>query len=181
MAALVHDRVAAGERPAGHLQADAVPRRGDRRGERPGSGGRSGPEAAAAGQPAARRPAAPEVGQDRWRAPLALVAMVVLMAAGGAVGGAAVDLAGGRPTPGGSPPASPAASGAGAWSLAPLSPVPPLPAGAVHVVQPGETFWSIAAAQGGGADIRDRVAALEEANGGRPLRAGDRLVLPEPE
>ena len=50
-----------------------------------------------------------------------------------------------------------------------------------HVVQPGETYWSIAEALGGGADIRDRVDALQAANGGRPLRAGDRLTLPVPE
>ena len=50
-----------------------------------------------------------------------------------------------------------------------------------HVAQPGETYWSIAEALGGAADIRARVDALQAANGGRPLRAGDRLILPMPE
>ncbi|HEV2070496.1 MAG TPA: LysM domain-containing protein [Acidimicrobiales bacterium] len=50
--------------------------------------------------------------------------------------------------------------------------------GRAHVVQPGETYWSIAAAVGGEGDIRARVDALEAANGGRSLRAGDHLSVP---
>lgn len=54
----------------------------------------------------------------------------------------------------------------------------PAPAGAsVHVVQPGETYWSIAAGAGPPGDLRPRVDALMAANGGRLLRAGDRLVV----
>ena len=51
---------------------------------------------------------------------------------------------------------------------------------ALHVVQPGETYWSIAVALGGDDDgeVRSLVAALEAANGDRPLQAGDRLLLP---
>lgn len=51
-------------------------------------------------------------------------------------------------------------------------------AGAVHVVQAGETYWSLAEEFGGRGDIRAVVAALQEGNGGRVLRAGDRLVIP---
>lgn len=47
-----------------------------------------------------------------------------------------------------------------------------------HLVQPGETYWSIAEAMGGAVDIRARVDALQAANGGGLLRAGDRLTLP---
>lgn len=50
--------------------------------------------------------------------------------------------------------------------------------GRAHVVQPGETYWSIADAVGGEGDIRVLVDALEEANGGRSLQAGDRLTVP---
>ena len=50
--------------------------------------------------------------------------------------------------------------------------------GPAHVVQPGETYWSIAEAVGGEGDIRARVDALEAANGGRSLQAGDRVAVP---
>ncbi|HEV2810993.1 MAG TPA: LysM peptidoglycan-binding domain-containing protein [Acidimicrobiales bacterium] len=50
--------------------------------------------------------------------------------------------------------------------------------GRAHVVQPGDTYWSIAEAVGGEGDIRAAVDALEEANGGRSLQAGDRLTVP---
>lgn len=50
--------------------------------------------------------------------------------------------------------------------------------GGVHLVQPGQTYWSIADALGGSGDIRIRVDALQAANHERVLRAGDRLVVP---
>ena len=52
-----------------------------------------------------------------------------------------------------------------------------LPASSVHVVQPGDTYWSIAQSLGGPGDVRPTVDALVAANGGRPLLAGDRLVV----
>jgi hypothetical protein len=48
----------------------------------------------------------------------------------------------------------------------------------VVVVQPGETYWSIAQALGGSGDIRERVDALVAANGGAFLEVGDRVVVP---
>src|SRR4051794_38452710 len=47
-----------------------------------------------------------------------------------------------------------------------------------HVVQPGETYWSIASATADGGDVRIAVDALVDANGGRPLFPGDRIELP---
>lgn len=51
-------------------------------------------------------------------------------------------------------------------------------AGRVQVVRPGQTYWAIAEGLDGTGDIRARVDALQEANQGRPLRAGDLLVVP---
>jgi hypothetical protein len=48
----------------------------------------------------------------------------------------------------------------------------------VHVVQPGETLWSIVAATGRSGDPRPEVDRLERQLGGRPLQVGQRLVLP---
>jgi Tfp pilus assembly protein FimV len=57
---------------------------------------------------------------------------------------------------------------------------PPAPA-VVHVVQPGETLWSIAAAlTPPGADLRRVVDQLAQANGGSAISAGDRLLVPGP-
>ena len=53
-----------------------------------------------------------------------------------------------------------------------------LEAGAVHVVEPGDTYWSIAGALDTDGDITGTVDALSAANGGRALQVGDRLVLP---
>ena len=47
-----------------------------------------------------------------------------------------------------------------------------------HLVQPGETYWSIAAATTDGGDVRMAVDELIDANGGRALFPGDRIVLP---
>ena len=48
----------------------------------------------------------------------------------------------------------------------------------VWVVQPGDTLWSIAVELGGEVDVRARVDALADLNGGPVLRVGQRLVLP---
>lgn len=82
----------------------------------------------------------------------ALVVAVLLLASSALAGGAG----GGVP--------SPATGG----SAAPV----------VHVVQPGDTLWSIAGKVAPGADVRLTVDRLVELNGGAPLEVGDRLVLP---
>ena len=47
----------------------------------------------------------------------------------------------------------------------------------VLVAQPGDSYWSLAAEVHDGGDIRSTVDALVDANGGRALRAGDRIVV----
>jgi hypothetical protein len=47
-----------------------------------------------------------------------------------------------------------------------------------YLVRPGQTYWSIAEALPGSGDIRARVDALQAANDGKVLHAGDRLVVP---
>ncbi|HVM52286.1 MAG TPA: LysM peptidoglycan-binding domain-containing protein [Acidimicrobiales bacterium] len=54
-----------------------------------------------------------------------------------------------------------------------------LPAGRpVHVVQPGESYWSIADRYADGGDLRLAVDALIDLNGARPLFPGDTIELP---
>jgi nucleoid-associated protein YgaU len=48
----------------------------------------------------------------------------------------------------------------------------------VHVVQPGDTLWSIARELSPDADVRITVDQLVRLNGGAPLQVGQRLVLP---
>ena len=48
----------------------------------------------------------------------------------------------------------------------------------VHVVEPGDTYWSIATSLDADHDVREVVDALVAANGGRALQAGDRLTVP---
>lgn len=97
------------------------------------------------------------------RAPVAaVVALVALLVLGwplaGLLGGATTTVEGSQPAPG---PAAVAVA-----------------ANPVHVVQPGDTYWSIAQRLGRPGDIRPTVDALVAANGHRPLVAGDRLVVP---
>jgi len=51
------------------------------------------------------------------------------------------------------------------------------PAGAVYVVQPGDSLWSIAAALDPAADVRAAVDRLAKLNGGAAIEAGQRLRL----
>lgn len=57
--------------------------------------------------------------------------------------------------------------------------LPAVPAtSAVHVVQPGETYWSIASSLDAPGPLVARVDELVAANGGEVLHPGDRLLLP---
>lgn len=49
---------------------------------------------------------------------------------------------------------------------------------AVHVVQPGDTLWSIAGEINPGGDVRVTVDQLKELNGSAPLQVGQRLLVP---
>jgi nucleoid-associated protein YgaU len=51
-------------------------------------------------------------------------------------------------------------------------------AASVYVVQPGDTLWTLARRAQPTGDIRPLVGRLAEARDGRPLQAGQRLVLP---
>jgi hypothetical protein len=48
----------------------------------------------------------------------------------------------------------------------------------VRVVQPGDTYWSIATSLDVDHDVREVVDALSAANGGRALKVGDRIAVP---
>ena len=48
----------------------------------------------------------------------------------------------------------------------------------VLVAQPGDSYWTLANQIYDGGDLRSAVDELVAANGGRELRAGDRIVLP---
>lgn len=102
-----------------------------------------------------------EEGEQRRRPVLAMLMVVSLVLVGGPVVDTVESLVGGS-----------------ASAESPPSVMATVIEGRVHVVQPGESYWSIAEAVGGEGDIRALVDALEEANGGRSLQAGDRLTLP---
>ena len=57
-------------------------------------------------------------------------------------------------------------------------PVAGTSASSVHVVQPGDTLWSIARGLGANTDVRLVVDRLVDLNGGAPLQVGQRLELP---
>jgi len=52
------------------------------------------------------------------------------------------------------------------------------PSHRTHLVQPGETLWSIARSMHPTGDINALVDRLERANGGASLRVGQRLLVP---
>ena len=49
----------------------------------------------------------------------------------------------------------------------------------IHIVQPGETLWSVAQSLRPTGDVRGLVRQLEKLNGGSSLAVGQRLVLPD--
>jgi len=58
-----------------------------------------------------------------------------------------------------------------------VAPAPAAGAGTVHVVQPGDTVWSIARAESPDGDVRATVDRIVARNGGPVLQVGQRLVL----
>ena len=79
--------------------------------------------------------------------------------------------------------------GAGLWTIATWmtnSSVGVAPVGAdrsgpatqeIHVVQPGETLWSIASEVDPGGDVRATVDRLADLNGGAAIQVGQRLII----
>ena len=51
-------------------------------------------------------------------------------------------------------------------------------ASSVYVVQPGDTLWTLARRAQPEGDVRELVGRLAAARDGRPLQAGQRIVLP---
>ena len=82
-------------------------------------------------------------------------ALLLLRAAAGAIGGAPLT-----------PSAPPASAG--------VQPV----AAVTHLVQPGDTYWSIAASLHVRGDVRAEVDRLVAQRHGAPLRVGDRITVP---
>jgi hypothetical protein len=108
--------------------------------------------------------------QRRLMVVVGLVAIVVaaylLVAAVGAGRAAVVQTAGSEPVPGAATNPS-----TDATSAVPASP------GAVYVVRPGDTLWSIARRIQPNGDLRALVDRLSERAGGGPLRAEQRIPL----
>jgi hypothetical protein len=51
--------------------------------------------------------------------------------------------------------------------------------GGTYVVQPGDTIWALARRMQPSGDVRELVDRLAAARQGAPLRAGERIVLPD--
>lgn len=102
--------------------------------------------------------------QKRERPVFAMIVVLALMVTGSSIVDAVVGMSGGPAPAGTSPAADRSAAGV-----------------SVRVVQSGDTYWSVAEALDRPGDIRARVDALQAANDGRVLRAGDRLVVPVPD
>lgn len=93
---------------------------------------------------------------------VALAAVLVLRAVLAGLGGGSLTTAG--------------SSGAQSSSIGSLAPVPA--AAHIHVVQPGETLWSIALSSTRGGDPRPIVDQLQQQLDGHALWVGQHLVLP---
>jgi hypothetical protein len=92
-----------------------------------------------------------------WRRRLALVLVAVLVVTGA---GLVLRAAGGLITHG--PPAAPAK---------------PLPSSSAHVVQPGDTIWSVARRLQPDGDVRPLVDRLVAAHAGSSLKVGEVIAL----
>ena len=105
---------------------------------------------------------------------LAGLAVVVLLVAGGPAADAVAHL--GAPLH----PAMPERGDTGTTGTTRVADgaLSPATGDEVRVVQPGETYWSIVEGLGVPGDLRQQVDTLVAANGGRPLDAGDALVVP---
>jgi hypothetical protein len=69
--------------------------------------------------------------------------------------------------------------GGGPLAASEPRPVAPVPiVSSVYVVQPGDTLWTLARRAQPTGDLRPLVDHLAAALGGRSLRAGQRIVLP---
>lgn len=125
------------------------------------------PRAAAAGVVSSRAIGpAPRVAARTYRrrravaAGLVVSVLVMVRVALGLLGGEALP-ASERPAPGAGPGAGPEV-------------------GIVHVVQPGDTFWSLATRIDPQADPRPLVDRLVAAHGSPTLVVGERILLPRP-
>jgi len=96
-----------------------------------------------------------------WRRRMAVLIVGVVLLAAVAAGIGVLRGVANAPAP-----VAPATVGAGAASPD------------IHVVQPGDTFWSIARALQPTGDVRPLVDRLVSAHGGGPLQVGDRIALP---
>lgn len=99
---------------------------------------------------------------------LAALVLLVVLVAGAYWGARAVADALVRP-PGSGTLSGPGSTAAGSTPVA----------GRLHVVQPGDTLWSLASGLEPGADPRRLVAELASINGGSAIEVGQRLVLPD--
>ena len=102
------------------------------------------------------------------------VTVVMVLALGGWLVDRVVPAGAG---PGGAPSSAPEPVPMPVPVPVPVAPGP-VPGGR-HLVQPGDTYWSLAVALDQPGDVRARVDALQRANGGRPLHVGDLVVLPQ--
>jgi hypothetical protein len=115
-------------------------------------------------RPVTRRPATAAVYRRR-RA----MALVVAVLVAGLVLVSLMALLGALTGPGGGPLAATGSAGIGPMQSASAH---------IHVVQPGETLWSIVRSSGRPGDPRPQVDRLAAQTGGRPLQVGQRLLLP---
>ncbi len=129
----------------------------------PGSAGASLPLRLPSGWPMGRTQPSAAVRGRR-----AVVALVAVAALGPLLGAGSLAGAGQAPRP-----MAPGTASVGATA----TPAAAASASAVHVVEPGETLWTLARRLQPQGDVRPLVARLQVASGGGPLVPGQRLSL----